>query len=246
VITRRGRAGIGPRREARRRQRAFVREYWPWLLGAGLLVILPLWIVGVDEGREYTIFLAGAFAASVGSTIVISVWVGSGSLTFMLGQQGEQWTSEELRPPGRRGWKLVDHVPLGGRSDADHVLIGPGGVYALETKVTGRTWNLARPDDRLVRAARQARRQARAVQMRLLANDACVRVEVHPVLVLWGYYTGSTEEVEGVPVVHGSKLREWAERLPDGTLTAEEVERAAAGLLRYVARREDHIQTTGG
>lgn len=169
----------------------------------------------------------------------------AGTTNYLLGAQGEEWTSDGLRKLRRRGWHLIEHVPLEW-GDIDHALVGPGGAYAIETKATYGKWNPAEPDEWLLRAVKQAQEEAKRLHFLLMTRDIQLRVEVRPLLVLWGPTTGYRQRIDDVEVIHGSVLREWRQNLGDEVLTTEEVERAAAGLRKYVEIRDKRIREVGG
>lgn len=54
---------------------------------------------------------------------------------FRVGADGEETVGARLEKLTDRGWYVLHSVPVGkGKSDIDHVLIGPGGVYTINTK----------------------------------------------------------------------------------------------------------------
>lgn len=54
---------------------------------------------------------------------------------WRIGAQGEETVGERLERLRERGWQIIHSVPVGTRgSDIDHLLIGPGGVWTLNTK----------------------------------------------------------------------------------------------------------------
>ena len=54
---------------------------------------------------------------------------------WRVGAQGEVTVGSKLEKLCKRGWRVLHSVPVGTRgSDIDHVLIGPGGVFTLNTK----------------------------------------------------------------------------------------------------------------
>ena len=60
---------------------------------------------------------------------------------FRVGAGGEEEVGRRLaRLP--KGWRVIHSVPVGeGDSDIDHVVIGPAGVFTLNTKrLNGRVW----------------------------------------------------------------------------------------------------------
>jgi hypothetical protein len=54
---------------------------------------------------------------------------------WRVGADGEEAVAEQLARLDGRGWRFLHAVPVGkGDSDIDHVAIGPGGVFTLNTK----------------------------------------------------------------------------------------------------------------
>jgi hypothetical protein len=54
---------------------------------------------------------------------------------WRVGANGEETVGDRLDKLEGRGWHVLHAVPVGDRgSDIDHVLIGPGGVYTVNTK----------------------------------------------------------------------------------------------------------------
>jgi len=65
-----------------------------------------------------------------------------------LGYFGERVVAEALEPLKARGWSVFHDVPAGGkvkRLNLDHVVVGPGGVFAIETKTRRQGGGPARP-----------------------------------------------------------------------------------------------------
>jgi hypothetical protein len=52
-----------------------------------------------------------------------------------MGGDAEEWTAEELEALDRRVWRVFHDVPVR-YGNVDHVAVGPGRVYAIETKWT--------------------------------------------------------------------------------------------------------------
>lgn len=71
------------------------------------------------------IFLAGAVIG-----IVLSVQYAS---RFLQGLEGEKYVYDELLPLVRDGWHIINSFP-GDNFDIDFVLVGPGGIFAVEVK----------------------------------------------------------------------------------------------------------------
>jgi hypothetical protein len=124
------RAGAWPRSKARREQRSYVRQHWGALGGVGALALTGpmLALPFVDSGFVRGLLTGVACTAVVGSLAFWVVQV-TGTASVMMGDLGEQWTASELRKLRRHGWRVVNHVRLR-EWDIDHVLVGPGGVFA--------------------------------------------------------------------------------------------------------------------
>lgn len=58
------------------------------------------------------------------------------------GLRGEQAAADELQPAVRAGYYLFNDVPTDADCNIDHVLVGPAGVFALETKARSKPENL--------------------------------------------------------------------------------------------------------
>lgn len=55
--------------------------------------------------------------------------------SWRIGARGEETVGGKLEKLKKPGWRVLHSVPVGARgSDIDHVLIGPGGVFTLNTK----------------------------------------------------------------------------------------------------------------
>jgi hypothetical protein len=50
------------------------------------------------------------------------------------GLAGERRVGAELNRLGRHGWRVLHSIPLANKADIDHLLIGPGGVFSINTK----------------------------------------------------------------------------------------------------------------
>ena len=62
------------------------------------------------------------------------VWTGARSAqNYTLGAAGERSVADVLHDLGRMGYTALHDIPTD-RGNIDHVLIGPGGVFAIETK----------------------------------------------------------------------------------------------------------------
>lgn len=105
------------------------------------------------------------------------------------GAEGEEAVGARLERLTSRGWRVLHSVPIGTRgADIDHVLIGPGGVYTINTKnhPGKRIWispNQIRVNGQPVPYLRNSRFEADRVH-RILTSALGWDVAARPVLVL--------------------------------------------------------------
>jgi hypothetical protein len=235
------RAGRFARAKARKLQRAYLRRNWRLfaLIGAGMLLpllTLPLLPNGFSRG----LFVGVLVTAVIG---LLSFWVvqATGTAPIMMGDQGEQSTAQELRHLRKRGWKVVNDVALK-RWNTDHVIVGPGGAYALESKWSASPWRVAVSDTDVRAACRQVDENAHTITLWL---KRLTLGTVRPVLVLWGANARELPTAQDlasgdriVRVVAGPKVKDWLRTLPDGHLTADQIE-AAWSLIDEHCRKRD-------
>ena len=140
------RAGTFARRKARTDQRQYVRRNWPWLL---LMYVTLAGIPCIAAAFAPNDFMRGLGCglglAGAAGALVAMIIIQTGTGPTMAGELAEQWTAQELRPLTKHGYELVNHVFVDGPGDADNVLVGPGGLFVLETKWSASEWS---PTDR--------------------------------------------------------------------------------------------------
>ncbi|MHC6220758.1 nuclease-related domain-containing protein [Arthrobacter sp. MMS24-S77] len=134
-------------------------------------------------------------------------------------------------------WTVLHAVPVGaGTSDIDHVLIGPAGVFTLNTKnhagqsvwVAGQTLMVAGKKQRHLHNA--SYESARAAK--LLTSAANHAVEVSGVVVIVAPKSMTVRESpSGVAVVTDRQLLRWLNGRPT-VLTPRQVDLAAAAAVR--------------
>ncbi|MCH7224644.1 nuclease-related domain-containing protein [Haloferula sp. A504] len=123
--------------------------------------------------------------------------------TERLGFLGECVVAEALAPLAAKGWRVFHDLPMevdGKPFNIDHVAVGPGGVWAIETKSFSKSKLVEKggdslrvegevvvlPDGRRSQALKQARGAARALQVRCNGAEAPVKF-VEPLVVLPGW-----------------------------------------------------------
>ena len=108
---------------------------------------------------------------------------------WRVGAGGEEAVGSRLEKLINEGWTVLHSIPIGDRgSDIDHVLIGPGGVYTINTKhhPYGKIWvarNTIMVNGQKVPYLRNSRHEAERAS-KLLSSTVGTSVAVRPVLVL--------------------------------------------------------------
>ncbi|MFF6824299.1 NERD domain-containing protein [Streptomyces longwoodensis] len=145
------------------------------------------------------------------------------------GLAGERRVGAELNRLGRQGWRVLHSIPLANKVDIDHLLIGPGGVFTINTKhhYKRAVWvgddSVKVDHGKPAPYARKSRAEAKRAA-RVLERYCDFPVPVEPVLV----FVGVTE----LKVVATQlDVRVYQERQVSalgplsGVLTADQVER---------------------
>jgi len=217
-------------RYAEQRYRTGLRR-WRRELGRPILgFLLPLSVVALAAairlgGSEWW-FAAGLVAGgTLALFIVLRDLPPDHVVRWRKGAEGERRTARVLEALAGEGWQSVHDLEKSRGGNTDHLLVGPPGVFLLETKnlsgkiaVEGgmlvRSW----PDEpRAVwpeyRLARRVRRDAAAVAGEV-ARTTGERVWVQPVVVVWGDFEAGLVDSDGVVYVHGDRLVEWLRSIP--------------------------------
>ncbi|MFE9604211.1 nuclease-related domain-containing protein [Streptomyces hokutonensis] len=111
--------------------------------------------------------------------------------SWYVGLEGERRVGRELARLSPRGWRVLHGVPKGNGGDIDHLLIGPGGVFSINTKCHqgASVWvgdTMAKVNGgRPASYARASRAEAAYVQG-VLERHCGFPVPVEPVLVFVG------------------------------------------------------------
>lgn len=144
------------------------------------------------------------------------------------GLAGERRVGAELNRLGRHGWRVLHSVPLANKVDIDHLLIGPGGVFSVNTKHHDKraVWvgddSVKVDHGKPAPYARKSRAEAKRVA-RVLERYCDFPVPVEPVLV----FVGVTElKVVATQLdVRVYQERQVSALAPlSGVLTADQVE----------------------
>jgi Nuclease-related domain len=136
---------------------------------------------------------------------------------WRVGADGEEEVARRLGKLGD-GWHVLHAVPVGDRgADIDHVVIGPGGVFTLNTKNHRgkRVWTAQRSllvDGQRTDYLRNSRYEATRAA-RLLSSAVGVNVLVEPVIVVLAEKLTVKHQPDGVHVVAHYNIAYWLSRL---------------------------------
>jgi hypothetical protein len=203
-----------------RRMRAAEWAAWtrslPWRVAATLGAGAAAGILGG--------LLAPRFSLVVG--VLVTVAAGWGlrfkpspdAVAWRRGAAGERRTARLLAPLERHGWAVLHDLAVpGSRANFDHLVIGPGGVFMIDSKryrgrlqfdPSGRLWHGRYPVAPTLQAVSSEADQAALV----LTDPDVVLVPimaVHGAQVPWGKVV-----VNGVPVVTARRLPSMLRQLP--------------------------------
>jgi len=241
------RAAERARQEIRRAWRDAARANATLLLGGAAVAIvvgfafflqpLPLWV--------RTFELGALFAASLAAMAWI-VHIASGMHGRHLGRVGEVSTGTTVVNwrRRRRGWSLTHGLYFEHHGDVDHVLVGPGGVFVLESKWVSAPCHLENGEVKGVaerEPVAQARCGARKVDLLLRYGRSRLDVEVRSVVIMWGPGAPPLPDgwidVAGVTVCEGRRSRKWLPRLDERHLEPEIADRAESVLRAQLDRQ---------
>ena len=230
MLLRRERAGHSADRifhAARREWRKRIRVRLAIFVAAMGPLALVIWLFS-----PHGAFLSGAW---IGALFGMTLWVWDEPPPFIerwrQGRDGERATAKQLRKLQREGWS-ARHDLEDKYGNLDHVVVGPGGVFLLDSKNPWGTFAIEegvltchhktspRSDYSLPKLPRALGAAARAVEKRLKAELGWI-VDVRPVAVFWGDFPAGEASLGDVSVVRGDLLRDWLRRQP-GRISPED------------------------
>jgi hypothetical protein len=196
------------------------RRGLPWRVAATLGVGVAAGLLAPRLG-----LLAGGLVASVAGW-VLRFRPSPEARAWRRGAIGERRTARMLARLERDGWAVLHDLAIpGSRANLDHLVIGPGGVFVVDSKLYtgklqvgagGSLWHGRYPLAPVLRAARFEADQA----AQLLATPG---IQVVPLVAVHGAQVpGGKLVVEGVPVVTARRLPALLRGLP-ATLGPERV-----------------------
>ncbi len=225
------------------------------LLAAGMLplpavlgIYFTSWVIGSSApSGDFSTLLAAL-------GLVAQCWLGwrlwkvlARLRSLMLDHEAQLAVGQELAELGRSGYRIFHDFPMGnGEQNIDHVLVGPGGVFCVDTEGratparkagTDEPWELTYDGRTLeflgwteTEPLLQAQRNADWLQT-WLSGAVGKAIAVQPVLALPGWFVRRAGE-DGIPVLAGGEIQGWFASRPKSALMSPE-------LIQQVVRQLD-------
>jgi hypothetical protein len=242
VTTRR--AGEFATKRFRERRRAWRRRFWWVFPTAGLFAVAMYGgLATILHGPHQGFVWGFGFGAAAAMVLILLNSPPAHIERWRQGAEGERATERALRPLTGKQWVLINDLDTG-HGNIDHVLIGPAGVFLLETKNLGGIITVEHgvlcvrwhedPSDGYEnnRLAARVRGAAAMLAERLRAQGDGYWVQ--PLVVLWGAFDQRSIESDRVAWVRGKDLANVLAQRPI-TLDEVQISQAAAALRRAFA-----------
>lgn len=175
----------------------------------GMIVLLHSWVDPERVRFNFSATLAALFViGGMGWAIWKTFRILQQITTTNRGLEGELATAQLLTPLLAEGWQLFHDLPMK-RGNIDHVLVGPTGVYAIETKyrskrpsMKGQEGVRAEYDGNSIRFAGGANEQLPVQQAQAVASELSKWLHgkigepvcVVPVVALPGWFVKTTQK----------------------------------------------------
>ena len=199
------------------------------------------------DGQWPPTLLATSFRRGLvmGGALVGAAWwireiarvFGEGAERDRKGAEGEALTDSALRSLRRHGWRIVHDLEFPGRGNVDHLLVGPGGIIAVDSKyTTERLWVTPKAIGGSRANHIGKAKYAAELAKRALEEAGFASLTVQPALVFWGpgapNIPGGLVTIQDTLVLEGRRARAWRVKLRDRSpaLDKESVRAIAARL----------------
>jgi len=128
-----GKPGASAMAQYRRRRAAELADYLR-TLPVRLAAVAAAALVAGLLARSFGLDVPAAIGAAGGLAYVLRFRVSADTAAWRRGAKGERLTARRLRRLGR-GWTVFHDLAIpGSRANADHLVIGPSGVFLIDSK----------------------------------------------------------------------------------------------------------------
>ena len=208
-----------------------------FLIGISIIGDILLQATGQKPGTVISLFIL---------VLIISIWVGVQLVKLMkellnhrLGLLGERVVGECLNQLMLQGHRVFHDLPFDG-FNIDHVVVGPSGIFAVETKAhrklkdkKGRKESRVLFDGKTLqwpggfvdnKAPEQAVLNAKTL-WKWLSEATGDKIWVDPVLVIPGWYV-ERKANGGIAVLNEKEIGSFLSSKPSNKMSAEQIQRA--------------------
>lgn len=200
-----------------------------WMMGAFLSSLFSVGL-GFSQPTNGKVGRTGFFVVfALGAAVcTIMAWRTVREIRLnRLGLLGEQSVAEQLQGLLAEGFRVFHDVPGGGKWNVDHVVVGPSGVFAIETKSrTKRPGRAGERDHEAVfdgnairfphftdaKAPEQAQRNAKWLAS-MLSKATGARLVVRPIVALPGWWV-TLKANSDVKVLSGKQISSFIVKEP--------------------------------
>ena len=213
-------AGRIPRQKFHGLQHAWRKQVWLYAAGGALLPVAFFAafsaFLNPPDPQFFWGFCVGAGCAVFASCMYLAV--PDRIDNWRRGAEGERRTARKLSRLERRGWIAVHSTPTA-HGDRDHILLGPGGIFVLDSKVRRGELSVNDAGELVIDHGEDApatrpeplAKRAAASLATSISQQTRYRPYVRAVVVLWGDFPDRRAERAGVTFVHGDDLVDWIE-----------------------------------
>jgi len=222
---------------------------YTWIVASIMLVALSLmewfyWLMNLTLHPAVISVITGAVLLL---TVMQYHRVKREARIIRLGQQGELVVGQSLEELRAHGYQVFHDIPGDGHN-IDHVLVGPGGLFVIETKTRRKPGGDARVtyDGIHLRVCGQipdrdpiAQTKAAAQEMKRIIRDGLgLDIQVRPVLVYPGWFIDPVPDGLGIWILNEKALCSWI-RNEHRSLEDVRVTQIADVIARYVRSAAD-------
>ena len=211
---------------------------------AVIVLAVPL-LAGAIIDRH---LLSWALGVGIGALVALWAWLSDSPPPHIeywrTGARGERRTASALAPLRRSGYVLIHDILDGAEEtgrNIDHIVIGPSGVFVLDSKWLGgdasveedtvRVQRKDDPDDSYVVERLAGAVRAKAARVKGELAHTGVRW-VHGVVVFWNDFEARSQESNNVHYISGDHLTDWALEAQPRVMSNDAVEKAADAMQR--------------
>lgn len=191
------------------------RLWWAFPLVLVLPIAIELPIALLAHAPHSGLWAGVGIGAGLGAVMVLFDSPPAHIENWRTGAEGEKATARRLRPLLKQGWTLFNDIETA-HGNIDHVLVGPGGVFMLESKrLSGMVrvepgklvvrWH-EDPDDGYQNDSIDTRARGAAFDLHSRLRRAGIDLWVQAVVVIWADFAQRSIERDKVAWVRGDQL----------------------------------------